>query len=202
MLPDEKEAGRLSTAESECDSGLQTPRHMLEYPVESSLRLSVEPPTPDVDTGPLVGQTIATKKRTSRLQNMSRTLRSRKGRWIERASYDGTPQQAENFQALSFDSRGDKRKSNPLFSHMRTPQARLATERELDDDDEDAQEIVSKRDEDQVTANKSLLFQAWLWFQFAIVVVIFIFAMARKGPGVVLGGGERVGKERRAVARR
>jgi cytochrome oxidase assembly protein ShyY1 len=85
---------------------------------------------------------------------------------------------------------------------MRTSQAQLGAESELDDDDEDAQGIVSKRDEDQVTANKSILFQAWLWFQFAIVVVIFIFAMARKGPGVVLGGGERVGKERRAVARR
>jgi hypothetical protein len=196
---------------------LQTPR----LPAENSLRLLVEPPSPDTDAG----ERIAARRHTSRLQDMSRTLRSRKNRWIDRTSYDGSSQQ-ENYKDILAPSTKPRRRTpglpqqssnvvdannvdNPEGGdrssnrHSDLPLQRstqLGLECELDD--EDAQTTVCKRADEHVTANKSFLFQAWLWFQFTIVVLFFIFAMARKGPGSVLVGSEGVRKERKVVSRR
>lgn len=186
---------------SESDSGVQKLRQTPEFDAENSLRLSVEPPTPDG-----VVQAERTVANQKRLQNMSRTLKLRKGRWIDRMSYDGHSQEM-NYREISTPSlnRSESNRKNSdasrsdFSSQVTAPQAQRGPERELED--EDAQAIISTRDEDQVTANESFMFRVWLWFQFAIVVIFFVFAMARKGPGVVLTGGERLGKEK-SVTRR
>jgi len=217
MPSEEMDVRTPTTAGS--DSGLQTPRHTPERFMENGHRLSVEP-------SPNPGLNVA-DKHASRLQNMSRTLRSRKNRWIERMSSDENSQQAnhnillkprrrvpgfshqvsktvdgtkDNYHALSSNIIDDPEGGNNIDDRHTESPSQITTPRAQRGElgDEDVQAtIVYTRAE-----NNSFLFKAWLWFQFAVVVLFFIFSMARKGPSSVLAGSEGARKERRAVAGR
>lgn len=161
----------------------------------SSLRLSVEPPTPDK-----IPETAATSigKQSARYHRMSQTLRSRTSRWVNGRFKD-------TLTGGSVEPRGDHdvveksvpptpiplRLSNAFDDAIEniTGQLRESGPRprpSLDDEDLAVDVRVEKKRSERPGGLGSVMLELWLWLQFAIIIVVFLWAMAKRGPKSVL----------------
>ena len=139
-----------------------------------TMRLSVEPPTPE-------DHKHSANKQTKRYHLMSETIRSRTNRWVDGRFKD--PCSNTNTRA-----RANEEEKTPTAP---------APHQLVDAFDAAVESFARQRNGSSLTNQKSkvkkprglaaIMLEIWLWLQFAIIILVFLWAMAKRGPKSVLG---------------
>lgn len=165
----------------------------------ATLRLSLEPPTPEKSGIAARGDKGLSGRQSLRLHRMSETVRSRTDRWVD-GRFKDTLRGSRKIN--TFVDQGNHpeeiaRPLTPLSLHLTSAfeNAVLNVKGEADSpvSERGDGDVDSEEPESQLVIDRrrpglgNTMLQVWLWLQFAMVIFIFVWSMARRGPQSVLG---------------